>query len=156
MPAIQSLPDDPFQRLVISVFRLNGGLLATGNRLVADLGLTSARWQVLGATVTAPVPLSVASIARNMGLTRQTVRTTVKDLEAAALVRLTSNPHHQRAHLVLPTAAGERAYATAADRQRIWAEGITRGLDGTRMTAAADVLQAMLAQILDAPAGGEP
>ena len=35
--------------LVIEVFRLNGDLLAAGDALVGDLGLTSARWQVLGA-----------------------------------------------------------------------------------------------------------
>ena len=35
--------------LVLAVFRLNGRLLAAGDHLVSDLGLTSARWQVLGA-----------------------------------------------------------------------------------------------------------
>ncbi len=53
--------------LVIEVFRLNGDQLAIGNALGADLGLTSARWQVLGAISLSPVPLPVAHIARNMG-----------------------------------------------------------------------------------------
>ncbi|MDH3233798.1 MAG: MarR family transcriptional regulator, partial [Alphaproteobacteria bacterium] len=35
--------------LILETFRLNGRLLAAGDRLVGDLGLTSARWQVLGA-----------------------------------------------------------------------------------------------------------
>ena len=40
--------------LVLAVFRLNGRLLTAGDRLVSDLGLTSARWQVLGAIALAP------------------------------------------------------------------------------------------------------
>ncbi|MCJ2039129.1 MarR family transcriptional regulator [Methylobacterium sp. E-041] len=150
MIGLQPLPDDPFQRLVISIFRLNGALIAKGDRLVSDLGLTSARWQVLGAAAAAPVPLTVASIARNMGLTRQTVRTTVRELEAAGFVRLAPNPHHQRAHLVVPTAAGEHAFGAAMERQVAWGEGLVRDHDAERITAAADLLQALLAQIHDA------
>jgi hypothetical protein len=53
--------------LILETFRLNGRLLAAGDALVADVGLTSARWQVLGAIALAPVPQPVAHIARNMG-----------------------------------------------------------------------------------------
>ena len=151
----QPSPDDPFRGLVVSVFRLNGALIAAGDRLVADLGLTSARWQVLGAAATAPVPLTVASIARTMGLTRQTVRTTVKELQGTGFVRLAPNPHHQRAHLVVLTPAGDRAYTAAMDRQAVWAKEIARDVDGVRMSGAADVLQALLARLLDASAGDE-
>ena len=34
--------------LILETFRLNGQLLAAGDALVSDVGLTSARWQVLG------------------------------------------------------------------------------------------------------------
>ena len=47
--------------VIIGVFRLNGALLVCGDALVADLGLTSARWQVLGAIALSPVPLPVAA-----------------------------------------------------------------------------------------------
>ena len=46
--------------LFLAVFRLNGRLLAAGDHLVSDLGLTSARWQVLGAIAHAPSPQPVA------------------------------------------------------------------------------------------------
>src|SRR5215210_6586367 len=59
--------------LILETFRLNGRLLAAGDALVRDLGLTSARWQVLGAVAMSPVPLPVSHIARNMGLSRQGV-----------------------------------------------------------------------------------
>jgi hypothetical protein len=35
--------------LILEVFRFNGRLLVAGDRLVSDLGLTSARWQAMGA-----------------------------------------------------------------------------------------------------------
>ena len=54
--------------LILQVFELNGALLEAGNTLVRDIGLTSARWQVLGAVAMTGTPLSVAQIARRMGL----------------------------------------------------------------------------------------
>jgi DNA-binding MarR family transcriptional regulator len=92
--------------LVLETFRLNGRLLASGDALVADLGLTSARWQVLGATVLSPTPLSVAQIARNMGLTRQAVQRLANEMEGDGLLRFAPNPHHQRAKLVVELGAG--------------------------------------------------
>lgn len=87
---------------------MNGDLLAAGDALVGDLGLTSARWQVLGAIALSPVPLPVAHIARNMGLTRQAVQRLVDDMRADGFVRLEPNPHHRRAMLVLATERGHR------------------------------------------------
>ena len=51
-----------------------------GDRLVADLGLTSARWQILGAVVTAERPQPVAWLARDLGANRQNVQRIVNDL----------------------------------------------------------------------------
>src|ERR1700751_4013808 len=93
--------------LVLETFRLNGSLLASGDALVADLGLTSARWQVLGAAALAPGPLSVGQVARNMGLARQAVQRLANEMAADGLVRFAPNPHHQRPKLVLLTAAGK-------------------------------------------------
>src|SRR5262245_32231600 len=107
--------------LIIEVFRLNGCLLEAGDSLVGDVGLTSARWQVLGAVAAAAAPLPVAHIARNMGLTRQAVQRLANDLERDGLIRFAPNPHHERAKLVVLTDAGKRAFATAMRRQGPWA-----------------------------------
>ena len=50
---------DALTDLIIDVFRLNGLLVTAGDRMVARLGLTSTRWQVLRAisTPNAPSPL---------------------------------------------------------------------------------------------------
>ena len=104
--------------LVLAVFRLNGRLLAAGDHLVSDLGLTSARWQVLGAIANAPSPQPVAWLARSMGLNRQGVQRIVNEMREDDLVELRPNPHHRRAHLVALTKRGENAYAAASPGSR--------------------------------------
>jgi DNA-binding MarR family transcriptional regulator len=126
--------------LILEVFRLNGALLEAGDALVRDTGLTSARWQVLGAIAASPVPLPVAHIARNMGLTRQAVQRLANELESDGLVRFDTNPHHERAKLVVMTKAGERAYAVAMRRQAPWANRLAGPLSAATLSATARVL----------------
>jgi DNA-binding MarR family transcriptional regulator len=68
------LSDAALTELILETFRLNGRLIAAGDSLVRDLGLTRALWQILGAIALSPVPLPVALIASNRGLTRQSVQ----------------------------------------------------------------------------------
>jgi DNA-binding MarR family transcriptional regulator len=145
---------DALTTLILETFRFNGRLLAAGDELVSELGLTSARWQVLGAIATAPAPLPIAHIARNMGLARQSVRRLVEEMAHDGLIRLEPNPHHVRARLVLLTAAGERAFAAAQARQVPWANAIAKGLPAGDIRAAQRVLAAVRARIeedLDPP-----
>ena len=114
--------------LILDVFRLNGTLLVSGDRLVADLGLTSARWQVLGAISQAERPESVARLARSMGLHRQGVQRIVNELEREDIVEFQQNPHHKRAHLVLLTAKGRKLYADAMKLQAPWVNALADGL----------------------------
>ena len=134
---------DAITELFLATFRLNGRLLAAGDALVADIGLTSARWQVLGAIALSPVPLPVAHIARNMGLTRQAVQRLVNDMARDELVRFASNPHHKRAQLVLLTARGMDVYGAAMGRQRPWAKEIARDLTVKQIADATAVLQSL-------------
>jgi DNA-binding MarR family transcriptional regulator len=135
--------DNAIANLIIAVFRLNGRLLDAGDRLVSELGLTSAWWQVLGALALSPVPLPVAHIARNMGLSRQSVQRIADLLAEKALVRFEANPHHQRAKLVVLTAQGIAAVKATEERQRPWARDMAAGLNMTRIAAALEVLTHM-------------
>ena len=65
--------------LVLATFRANGALIAAGDMLTAPFGLSSARWQVLGAVALAGQALTVPQVARNMGLTRQSVQRLVDE-----------------------------------------------------------------------------
>jgi DNA-binding MarR family transcriptional regulator len=146
-------PGDPdrarraFSGLVIEVFRLNGDLIEAGDALVRSLGLTSARWQVLGAVALAPAPLPVAHIARNMGLARQSVQRVVDDMRADGLIRLEPNPHHRRAPLVALTPRGEAAYRQAMARKDLWADVLTDGLAPEAIEAAGTLLHALQQRI---------
>jgi DNA-binding MarR family transcriptional regulator len=146
---------DAITDLVLETFRLNGRLLASGDALVADLGLTSARWQVLGAMALSPVPLSVAQVARNMGLTRQAVQRLANEMEADGLVRFAPNPHHQRAKLVVLTPAGKSAFAAAMKRQGAWATDVGAGLDARKIAAAVAMLRSVRQRLENATDNGD-
>jgi DNA-binding MarR family transcriptional regulator len=88
-------PAKEFTQLILETFRFNGRLLAAGDRLTKKLGLSSSLLQALGAID--EVPLPVAQIARNMGLTRQSVRRTANVLKDKGFVEFQENPNHQRA-----------------------------------------------------------
>lgn len=137
----------PITPLILEVFRLNGRLLAAGDALVADLGLTSARWQVLGAVALSPMPLPVAHLARNMGLTRQAVQRLTNEMAADRLLTFAPNPHHARAKLVLLTDAGKAAYAAAMSRQMPWAAELGDGLEPAMIDAAAAILRTLRARL---------
>lgn len=149
-------PADPrraLNDLIIQVFRLNGDLLAAGDVLVGDLGLTSARWQVLGAIALSPVPLPVAHVARNMGLTRQAVQRVADDMQTEGLVRYEPNPHHRRAMLVVMTERGEDAYRRASERQEHWADGLVSGLSPDAIEAAGTLLRTLQTRLAEAETG---
>jgi DNA-binding MarR family transcriptional regulator len=129
-------PRDVLTRLILEVFKLNGRLLAAGDRLVRDIGLTSARWQVLGAVALAPAPQPVANLARTMGLTRQAVQRTTNELVTDGLLSFAPNPHHQTAQLVVLTKKGEAAYDAADARQRPWARALAEGLRDADLSTA--------------------
>jgi DNA-binding MarR family transcriptional regulator len=129
--------------LILEVFRLNGELLAAGDKLVGDIGLTSARWQVLGAIDLSPIPLPVAHIARNMGLARQSVQRLVDEMNEDGLVEYAPNQHHRRAKLVLLTGDGEIAFRTAMARQERWADNLAAGLTPDAILAASATVRAL-------------
>ncbi|MFB6416651.1 MULTISPECIES: MarR family winged helix-turn-helix transcriptional regulator [Bradyrhizobium] len=119
---------DALTNLMLDLFRLNSLLLTAGDRLVTRLGLTSARWQILGAIVAAERPQPVAWLARDLGANRQNVQRIVNDLHAEGLVAFEANPHHRRAQLVVLTDKGRRAFDAAMVLQAPWVNGLAEGL----------------------------
>lgn len=124
----RTLSGDALTRLMLDLFRLNGLALTAGDRLVAPLGLTSARWQILGAIVAAERPQPVAWLARDLGANRQNVQRITNDLEREGLVTFATNPHHKRAQLVVLTDKGKRSFKSAMDLQAPWVNDLANGL----------------------------
>ncbi|MFM9691917.1 MarR family winged helix-turn-helix transcriptional regulator [Streptomyces europaeiscabiei] len=100
---------DLLSRAALGIFRLNGQFLSVADELARPAGLTAAWWQVLGAVL--PEPLSVAGVARVMGITRQSVQRVADLLVDRGLAEYVPNPAHRRAKLLAPTPAGRTAIA---------------------------------------------
>jgi len=141
MPQVKRTPGgEALTNLVLDLFRLNNQLLAAGDRLVAPLGLTSARWQILGAIVAADYPQPVAWLARNLGANRQNVQRIVNDLEKEGLVAFEPNPHHRRAQLVVLTKKGKRTFDSAMRLQAPWSDRLSEGVPVKDLETAHRVL----------------
>jgi DNA-binding MarR family transcriptional regulator len=119
---------DALTSLMLDLFRLNSLFLTAGDRLVATLNLTSARWQILGAIVSAERSQPVAWIARDLGANRQNVQRIINDLLKDRLVVFEPNPHHRRAQLVVLTAKGKQAFDAAMELQIPWVNRLSAGL----------------------------
>ena len=129
MPETKRTPaGEAVTSFILDLFRLNGLLLNAGDRLVARVGLTSARWQILGAIVSAERPQPVAWLARDLGANRQNVQRIINDLHDEGIVAFEANPHHRRAQLVVLTDKGRQTYDAAMRLQVPWVDGLSDGL----------------------------
>ncbi|AYG60584.1 MarR family winged helix-turn-helix transcriptional regulator [Rhizobium jaguaris] len=137
-PAGEALTD-----LILSMFRVNNLTLTWGDRLVAAYGLTSARWQILGAIVNADRAQPVAWLARDLGANRQNVQRIVNDLHEDGLVVFEPNPHHRRAHLVVLTDKGQLAYDAAIRAYNPRVNAMTEGLSLEDIQTAHRVMAAL-------------
>lgn len=128
-----------FTDLILEVFRLNGLLLAAGDQLAAPSGLTSARWQVLGVADHGPV--TVAQVARTMGLRRQSVQQTADALARDGFVVFVDDPDDARARRIALTTAGRRALRAVEARHAVWVEGLAARVDLTALQATVAALR---------------
>lgn len=140
MPVAKS---DVLTALIWDIFKVNNLALAWGDRLVAPLGLTSARWQVLGAIVAAERPQPVAWLARDLGAYRQNVQRIANDLAAEGLVETAPNPHHRRAHLIVLTDKGRKAYDAAIEIYTNRVAELTLGLPAERIGEAHSFIRSL-------------
>jgi DNA-binding MarR family transcriptional regulator len=132
---------DALNELIEEIFQANGSVLAEGDRLSSGHGLTGARWQVLGALHLEQRPLTVAQIARRMGLQRQSVQRLTDILVDQGLLAYRANPEHKRAKLVDFTPKGESIIQQMDEIQQRWASGITGSFSSGELQQAIAVLQ---------------
>jgi DNA-binding MarR family transcriptional regulator len=140
-----------FTDLILEVFRLNGLLLEAGDRLAAPSGLTSARWQVLGVADHGPV--TVAQVARTMGLRRQSVQQTADALARDGFLVFVDDPDDRRARRIALTTAGRRALRAVEARHAVWVEGLAARVDLRALRATVAALRDA-ATLLQTPPSG--
>lgn len=134
-------------RLILETFRLNGALLTTGDDLASEFGLTSSRWQVLGAVW--DEPRTVSGIARFMGLTRQSVQRTVRRLEKDGFVTLEDNPEHKTARLVKLTQHGVDTLDALSEKQAKWVSDLSEGMQPANIRIAVGVMRGLVGRLTE-------
>ena len=147
-PSAETLTD-----LILTLFRVNNATLVWGDRLVRPFGLTSARWQIMGAIAYADRPQPVAWLARDLGANRQNVQRIVNELAREGLIQFQDNPHHKRAQLVVLTEAGKRAYNNAIRSWDPAADELSRGLSSDELATTLRVLSVLRGRLTENNAG---
>jgi DNA-binding MarR family transcriptional regulator len=132
------------------VFRLNGRLLDVADRITEGTRLSAARWQVLGAVL--PAPLTVAGVARSMGLARQSVQRLADVLVDEGICEYRENPAHRRAKLLAPTVRGWEAIERIHPIQVAWADRVGAKVGLRELRTVNETMKTLLST-LDSPAG---
>lgn len=135
---------DKLTTITLSVFRLNGQFVEWGNHFSQPHGLTTARWQVLGAIALAPQPPNVPQIAATMGVTRQGVLKQINLLVDEGLVQPLPNPTHKRSPLYALTPIGQTTYDAIDDRWNKHVQKMAAGFTAVDLDAAVRVLSMLL------------
>lgn len=102
----------PGMAAVVSVMRAEQIFLRRATDVLRPLGLTFARYQVLGMVRWAG-PLTLGAVGHRLWITPATVTNAIDRLEAAALCRRVDHPTDARATLVEITAKGRRLFDRA-------------------------------------------
>jgi len=143
------MSDTPEQELLsstaITSFRLNGQFLAIAEELAGPAGLTAAWWQVLGAVLREPLPVS--GIARAMGITRQSVQRIADLLVDKGLAEYRPNPAHRRAKLVAVTETGRDAIKRINPQHAVIAQRLADELGPEQFTLTVQVMTRLSAAL---------
>ena len=131
----------------ITTFKLNGQFLALAEELARPAGLTAAWWQVLGAVL--GEPLTVAGIAREMGITRQSVQRIADLLVERGFAEYRPNPAHRRAKLLAATEQGRAAVAGIGPGHAAFAKRLAEAFGETELAQAIQTLERLCAVLDD-------
>jgi DNA-binding MarR family transcriptional regulator len=92
------------QRLAADLFDAAGAMRRDGEAIARTEGQTQARWQVMWIAATGR--MSVSSIARRLGLARQSVQRVADAVVKDGLATFEANPDHSRSPLLVLTDEG--------------------------------------------------
>jgi DNA-binding MarR family transcriptional regulator len=126
---------------VVSVMRAEQIFRSRATDLLRPLGLTFARYQVLGMLRWAG-PLTLGAVSRRLWITPPTVTNAIDRLEAAGLIRRVAHPTDARATLAETTAKGRRVFDRAVEELNVGLF-VTVGLDEEEL----DLLVGLIAKI---------
>ncbi|MDX1491132.1 MAG: MarR family transcriptional regulator [Pseudohongiellaceae bacterium] len=133
-----------FLDLVLSLFRLNGLLVSEGDVMAQSLGLTSARWKVIGVVALANSGVTVPGIARVLGQSRQAVQRIADVMEQDGLIAYSPNPDHKRSVLISLTPQGQEVYTALREVQDPWAIESTEDISEEQLESALNLVRRLI------------
>ncbi len=134
-----------FSELLFETFRLYSRINATGDILSAGTGLTSARWRVLGSVL--PMPKSVAQVARERGLTRQSVQQIANSLVRDGFAKFEDNNRHKSSKLLTPTERGRKVVLALNERSVAWMNKVAASFAHKDLKTTLDVMAKLREQL---------
>lgn len=134
--------------IALLVFRANGSLVAWGDGFTKKWGLTSARWQMLGAISMAGGKATAPQAAAIMGVSRQAAQKQLNLLLDAGLVGQSANPANRRSPFYSMSAKGGSLYREIVQEWEALAGDLASGLNSRDMVAARKILEQLTARIV--------
>ncbi|WP_436499303.1 MarR family winged helix-turn-helix transcriptional regulator [Actinokineospora sp. HUAS TT18] len=138
---------DALTDIIMRTFHLNGAFLRAAEHISLPEGLTPSWWQVLGGVL--KQPRSVADIAREMGMARQSVQRTADLLVEKGLAEYLPNPAHARAKLVQPSEAGWKAIHGMTAAQHAFTNRVAARFTVEELAACASLMEKLGAALAE-------
>jgi DNA-binding MarR family transcriptional regulator len=132
---------EAFSKVLVDLMYLNGLILSKGDEIASVAGQTSARWRVLAAIENEPK--TVAQIARDLGLARQSVQRVADALSEVNAVFFVSNPTDQRTDLVELQPLGRKSLSRIQAEQIKWANVIGEKIGIKSLTALQEEFESL-------------
>lgn len=95
--------------------------------------------------------MTVPQVAREFGVTRQSVQALIDVGAARGLLALSENPHHRRSRLVAATALGERTFTDLHRREIANLDSVTVDLDPDELARCARTLAVLTERVRRLP-----
>jgi DNA-binding MarR family transcriptional regulator len=133
---------DALSLFAITALRLAGHLTAAGDHLARPAGQTSARWQILAAARSGE--LSVAQIARALGVARQGIQRLADTLQREGFIAYADNPQHQRAKLVRLSEEGALRLSAIEGAQATWADRLGAAFSKAELDDARETMMKVM------------
>jgi len=131
-----------YSSVAVKILHLNSLLTAAGAGLAASAGQTSSRWRVLAAAEVKT--MTVAEIARALGLTRQSVQRMADLLTEEGFTIYKENATDKRTMYLSLTGKGRKALTTIQAEQARWANEMGDKLGATSLKQIENSLRILI------------
>ena len=136
-----------YSRLVLAMLRTSARITTAGDELARQFGLSASRWLVMGSIREGG--RSVSEIARERGLTRQSVQEIVNDMVRRRLVSLSDSVEDKRVKRVALTESGLKLFVALTEEWAQRANRLSRHFDKGALTTATEIIERLAADVDD-------